>query len=178
MLLIFIETVRTRFLWMGNGGLSIQYIYQKGLKVLGIDTNAVAIKFAEEMTEKIRWNQPEWLLFTERFGFNLKKMLRYRSDHLKFQVQSIYELDAQEQFDYVLCHDVIEHLEFPKLLIEKVYAAMKQFAIISTPNAKTKSLRRFEYFMWLPDEFIELFGNRRVELVYCDDKKIYAKMYK
>lgn len=159
-------------------GLTSFRLYQKGLRVLGIDTNPVAIKYAEEVTEKARWQQPSLLRFAEKLGINLKKLLKYRQDDLRFQVQSIYDLNPEEQFDYVLCHDVIEHVQHPEKLIERVHAATKKFAIISTPNAKTKSPRKYDYFMWLPDEFLGLFGDRKVELVYCDDKKIYAKMYK
>lgn len=161
----------------GDGFTSFK-LYQKGLKVLGIDTNHYAIKLAREKTEETRWAQPRYLSFAERIGFNLKKMVGYRSADLQFRVQSVYNLGPEEKFDYVLCHDVIEHVQYPELLIEKVYDAMNCFAIISTPNAKTKRPREYDYFIWLPDEFLELFGARDVKLVYCDDKKIYAKMSK
>lgn len=159
-------------------GLTSFKLYQKGLNVLGIDTNSEGIRLAREMTEKVRWRQRSWLSFSQILGINVKKLLRYRGGDLRFRVQSVFDLNPEEKFDYVLCHDVIEHVQYPEKLIENVYAAMKTFAIISTPNAKLKDPRTFDYFLWLPEEFLELFGDHKVQLVYCDDYKMYAKMSK
>jgi len=159
-------------------GLTSFMLYKKGLRVLGIDSNSEGIRLAREKTEKARWMQPRWLSFTEKLGLNLKKTLSYRRRDLQFRVQSVFDLTPEEKFDYVLCHDVIEHVEYPERLIESIHTVMKNFAIISTPNAKFKNPKQFDYFLWLPEEFLELFGDRKVQLVFCDDYKIYAKMSK
>lgn len=159
----------------GDGFTSFK-LYQKGLKVVGIDTSAEGIRLAREKTNNMRWLQPPWLRFTEKIGLNLKKLIRYRQGDLRFRVQSVYDLDPNERYDYVLCHDVIEHVKHPELLIEKVFNVMRKAAIISTPNAKFKNPRQYDYYMWLPEEFLALFGDKKVELVHCDDSKIYAKM--
>ena len=161
----------------GDGFTSFK-LYQKGLKVVGIDTSAEGIRLAREKTDSIRWLQPPWLQFTGKIGVNFKKLLRYRQGDLRFRVQSIYDLDPNERYDYVLCQDVIEHVKYPELLIEKVFNTMRKSAIISTPNAKFTNPRQYDYFVWTPEEFLALFGNKNVEIVHCDHGKIYAKMWK
>jgi len=69
-------------------------------------------------------------------------------------------------------------VKYPELLIERVYNAVRKHAVISTPNAKHKNPKRYDYFMWLPDEFLRLFGEKNVKMLFCDDYKIFVQLSK
>ncbi len=74
-------------------GLTSYKAFKKGLNVIGIDANEVAIKYAKDKTRLFR-----------------DVMI---SGRLNFKAQSVYDIHGENVFDYALLHDVIEHLEKP-----------------------------------------------------------------
>jgi len=107
-----------------------------------------------------------------------KRVNRFDGGELQFRVQSIYDLPEKSHFDYVLCHDVIEHVEFPERLLEQIHATMKYYAIISTPNGSYKRPKEYDFQLWIPEEFEKLLGGYRFELVHLDNSKMFVKVFR
>ena len=60
-------------------------------------------------------------------GLHLKgngNTAQYNRGELEFLVMSGYDLNEINRYDYVLCDEVIEHVEQPEKLIERIYASM------------------------------------------------------
>ncbi len=84
-------------------------------------------------------------------------MARIAEDHYQnVLVQQVEELDFVEPFDLINCGDVLEHLQDPWLVLEKLYSvtAERGFLVISLPNAGHWTVVRdllqgkFEYVPW------------------------------
>jgi len=174
---------RGKILDVGCGDGLISYkLFEKGLSVIGIDTNEYAIELARKASEKIYGeNFIKHRLVSTLVSLGIytnEKVRRYSQGNLQFQVQSIYDLPERDYFDFVLCHDVIEHVEFPEKLLEKTHTCMKKYAIISTPNGAHKVPKKYDYQLWTLEEFEELLSAYRYEILHIDDSKIYVKMLK
>lgn len=52
-----------------------------------------------------------------------------------FRTQSIYETDYKEnQFDLVICSEVLEHLEYPQKALDNILKITSKYAVLSVPN--------------------------------------------
>lgn len=173
-----------RILDVGCGdGLTSFKLFEKGLAVVGIDTNAYATRLARRQCDKQIYGArilPRWRhrLLAAVGRYQAPHLERYRAGELRFHVRSVHDLNEVEKFDYVLCHDVIEHVERPEHLLENVHACMREFAIISTPNGTYKKPKEFDVQLWTPAEFEQLLGGYRYELILVDDAKIYVRLLK
>ena len=166
----------------GDGLISYR-LFEKGLKVLGIDTNAHAIQLANTVCRnKIHGAHPithaiQRMLVLLGITPN-KRVDRFSGGELQFRVQSIFDLKEKGYFDYILCHDVIEHVKYPEQLLERIYVSMACFAIISTPNGACKKPREYDFQLWTPEEFEALLHGYRFEVVHLDKSKMYVKLLK
>ena len=69
-------------------------------------------------------------------------------------------------------------MEHPQILIEKIYAAVKNYCVISTPNGAYKRPKEYDYNLWTPNEFSKLFANYDFEYHLVDKSKMYLKLIK
>lgn len=164
-------------------GLTSFKLFEKGLSVLGIEINPVAINQARSECKKEIFGRTRIKCFVNdlfsKYGFTDNNLIRrFSQEELKFINMSIYDLDMPNSFDYALCHDIIEHVEYPEVLLEKVYSAIKRFCIISTPNGAYKEPKEYDFKLWTQDEFSDLLRDYDFEYVYVDKSKMYVKLKK
>lgn len=117
-----IENVRgKKILDLGCGDGSLTYILAKaGAEVIGIDNEELGLKYANENLESV----------------NQKKNLRYT-----FIATSAYELPFDtETFDFVVCCDVVEHLNEPERMFREVSRVLKTGGkfVLTTPYRLTE----------------------------------------
>ena len=60
------------------------------------------------------------------------RLARQRSSLVEFEVKDIFE--ANEQFDYLLASEIIEHLPNPNDFLQKISKLFRKEALITTPN--------------------------------------------
>ncbi len=83
------------------------------------------------------------------------------SRHVQHDLNSERELPFErESFDYILCQEVIEHIENPWKLFRQMHRALKKdgFLVLTTPNIQSsyskKLFQKSGYFHWFtPDCF-------------------------
>lgn len=164
-------------------GLTSFKLFEKGLSVVGIDTNEYAIRLARKRTSKKIYGT----LYSKYIVHKIlpfldvtlnRQIKRFVKGELTFHSQSIYDVHKKDHFDYVLCHDVIEHVEFPEKLLAKIHECMKSFAIISTPNGAYKKPKQYDFQLWTPEEFQELLKEYSFTFTHLDRSKMFVKLMK
>ena len=78
---------------------------------------------------------------------------------------------------------MIEHLEFPEQLLEKVRHAIRKYAIITTPNGllpdgTMDKPDSYDYHVWSPETFAELLDGYNFEFLDLKPGTIAVKLYK
>lgn len=115
---------RKKFLDIGCGAGTLSfYVANKGNYVKGIDISSRTIKICR--------------INAERLGLN---------KNIYFQAADFLKIKKSEKFDYVLCNEVLEHLDDDKKTILKIYNELKDngIAIISVPS-KDAPLLKFNF---------------------------------
>ena len=119
----------------GDGVLSY-LLYEKGLKVSGIDLSEEAIEFAKNKT----------------------------NNRIEFKVGSVYHLPWEDNsFDIVLSSDVIEHLEDVSQYLKEIKRVLKPNGkcVISTPIRITEIPLDTEHVVeWFENEYRDLINNK------------------
>lgn len=67
---------------------------------------------------------------------------------IPFCIQSIYELPYEEEFDLVICCEVLEHLEEYEKALKELFRISKKYVLISVPSEplwRVLNLCRFKY---------------------------------
>lgn len=158
----------------GDGLISYQ-LFLRGFEVLGIDPVSKAIELGNrKIASSFLRRYP--LRVVRGWLNNLHILETLEREGITLKVQSIYDLDESQRFDYALCHDVIEHVADPSGLVERMMRAIKKFAIVTTPNGAYNSPGPYDYHFWDPQAFVDLFSGYRVELIEENKKRICARV--
>ena len=93
---------------------------------------------------------------------------RLKSLHIPFEcrTQNIYELEGE--FDFILCTEVIEHLELPGLAIQKLLASLSKngYLVITVPDGRMD--RSPGHINFWSQESFETFIKAHVKSVDCN----------
>ena len=174
---------------VGCGDGLISYLFFRlGFKVYGIDTSQTAIYLASTISkmalEKSMGENIEDVNETPFVhGDNKIHEKRIAQQELKFAIQSIYEIDQINTFDYAICSEVIEHLKYPDKLLKAVHNSIRKFAIITTPNGllsdgNVDAPGPYDYHVWTPKTFAELCKDYKFEFLDIKPGTIAIKLYK
>lgn len=157
-------------------GLCSYLLFQKGFRVVGIDTSECAIRLARSMTRKafvrerawwylpLRWHLPSRQLTVNQFG-----------QGLRFEIASLFDT-TEGPVDQLLMQEVIEHLTEPRAAIEKVATLIREFAVITTPNADYMKPHTLDYHTWNASQFMELFSGFDAQLIHRG-RRLIVKLF-
>lgn len=166
-----------RVLDIGCGdGLMSYVFFRRGLEIVGIDDNTMAIQIAEKIAPMAAGGELEGALALGGEDGPLPE--RYRDDQLKFRLQSGYDIDEPDAYDCAVCVEVIEHVEFPEKLVERIHNSIRDFAIITTPDGTDDEPGPYDFQIWTPDEFAEFLKDYRFEFLDLRPNTISVKLYK
>jgi 2-polyprenyl-3-methyl-5-hydroxy-6-metoxy-1,4-benzoquinol methylase len=98
------------------------------------------------------------------------------------ELLSIYELNVKEQFDNIYCGDVIEHLEFPAVAVNKMRDALRpngKLYMVTPPALPSGKVQDpHHYFEWTPEQMEQFMHRQEMEmqniLVRPNLKRMYA----
>lgn len=132
-------------------GLITWLLHKKGLDVEGFDNEPEAIKLARKQTE----------------------------GRLVFYQMDLYRppADFKKRFDYILAAEIIEHLERPEVLVERIRQWVREYAIITTPLKKGRKKDRYHLREYKPHELVEVLKPLKTEILKVD-RNIFVKAYK
>jgi 2-polyprenyl-3-methyl-5-hydroxy-6-metoxy-1,4-benzoquinol methylase len=130
----------------GEGYWTIHWL-QQGIKARGSDFSTQAIELA-------------------------KANAKEQNVQGEFQVASIYDLQANDAAEVIVCCEVLEHLEYPEQALQVLQSLVKQYLIISVPREplwKAMNMARGKYWRdlgntpghiqhWSKPAFIKLVG--------------------
>ena len=68
------------------------------------------------------------------FSEKIIKTARERFPFLDFYVKSIYDMGPEDGADFILCCEVLEHLEFPEKALKKLNTITGKYCLLSVPN--------------------------------------------
>ena len=107
----------TRILDVGcGGGILSEQLHKQGAKVTGIDSSSKSITIARQHAEEQNYN-------------------------IKYINKSIFDITDFDSFDFIVCFEMIEHIDKPDDLIKKIneLSAKKSGLFLSTINRNLKS---------------------------------------
>jgi 2-polyprenyl-3-methyl-5-hydroxy-6-metoxy-1,4-benzoquinol methylase len=166
----------------GGDGLISYKLFEKGLDVLCVDYSAVGIALAHKEFERAIYGTSvfkyprKWL---SQLGIQQSRLMsRYAADKLKVWAGSIFDMAVDKPFDYIVCHEVIEHMPDPAALVKLIHNAIRYYALISTPDVTNQPPHALDYHSWTPQSFKEFLKDYRFEFIKCDGKHMYVKLYK
>lgn len=110
--------------------------------VVGIDNNLRAIELA-----------------------NIKSKVLADTKNLFFAHKAFTGLNRNVYYDYILAHEVIEHVPNPEVLLSIINGLMRKFAIITTPNKSYNKPDKYDHNMWTRKEFQELLAPYKYEFL-------------
>jgi len=166
----------------GGDGLISFKMFEKGLDVTCIDTNVRSIQLARERFVKAIYGEQVWRRHPRRllswFGIMRTPLMeRFECGKANLLVGSAFEMPATT-YDYVVCHEVIEHVPYPEDLLRIIHSSMRYFAIISTPDTTNRELHPLDYHGWTPETFSLLLKDYRFEFIKQDGWSMYVKLHK
>jgi 2-polyprenyl-6-hydroxyphenyl methylase/3-demethylubiquinone-9 3-methyltransferase len=99
-----------------GGGILSEELYKQGAKVTGIDSSSKSISIAKQHADQNNYN-------------------------IKYINKSIFEISDLDTYDFVICFEMIEHINNPKDLIKiiKDHSSKKSGLFLSTINRNLKS---------------------------------------
>ena len=178
-----------RVLDVGCGDGLISYLFfRSGCDVVGFDTSKTAIKLANIVSEMaVQSSMGADIADVQNTPFvqgdKAEMLQRLKNQALQYSESSIYDFSEPDSFDYAICSEVIEHLEFPEQLLEKVRHAIRKYAIITTPNGllpdgTMDKPDSYDYHVWSPETFAELLDGYNFEFLDLKPGTIAVKLYK
>jgi len=122
-------------------GLLCKLFLKKGVtrKVFGIDTSSKAIELGKEL----------YVDSCETGRMELKQ-------------QSFEKLHHRKRFEYIVCSEVIEHVDNPEKFIVKIQKMVKNWAIITTPNANLVSPGKYDKQFFELSQLVDIFERNGV----------------
>lgn len=165
----------------GDGVLSYR-LFENGLNVTCVDSNFHAVQQGERKVREALYGRGPFA-FTRRLlsDWNVRPRAlarRYQAGELTFIHASVFELELESSFDYIVCHEVIEHVPEPDRLVAWIYQNMRHFAVISTPDVSHSPPHALDYHSWTPESFSELLKDYRFEYIFKNGYDMYVKLYK
>lgn len=166
----------------GGDGVLSYLLFEHGLNVVCVDSNIRAIELGDLMVRTA--------LYGDGFSGSIRRLLseanirprplakRYEAGELTFLAKSVFDLEVPEPFDYVVCHEVIEHIPEPAKLIKWISQNMKHYAIISTPNVSNRPPHELDYHSWTAETFSDFLFDYNHEFIFNDGYDMYVKLYK
>tara|TARA_B100001093_G_C26840633_1_gene1020381 strand:- start:822 stop:1514 length:693 start_codon:yes stop_codon:yes gene_type:complete len=99
-----------------GGGILSEQLHEQGAKVTGIDSSSKSISIARRHAEQQNYD-------------------------INYINKSIFEITDIDNFDFIVCFEMIEHIEKPNELIKKIneLSAKKSGLFLSTINRNLKS---------------------------------------
>ena len=99
-----------------GGGILSEQLHKQGAKVTGIDSSSKSITIARQHAEEKNYN-------------------------IKYINKSIFDVTDLDSFDFIVCFEMIEHINKPNELIKKIneLSAKKSGLFLSTINRNLKS---------------------------------------
>ena len=99
-----------------GGGILSEQLYKQGAIVTGIDSSSKSITIARQHAEEQNYN-------------------------IKYINESIFDVTDLDNFDFIICFEMIEHINKPNELIKKIseLGAKKSGLFLSTINRNLKS---------------------------------------
>ena len=166
-----------RILDVGCGDGLISYmLFRRGFEVVGIDTSEFGLRLASDTCQRAVLGAFDDALAIDHAGPHL--MQRFKDGELEFRRQSIKDFNETETFDYVLCSEVIEHVPAPERLVANVQRAMRDFAVITTPDGRLDGPGPSDYQVWTPDEFQTFLTGYRIEPFAIREGTISVRLFK
>lgn len=173
---------------MGCGdGLMSYLFFRSGLKVLGIDTSETGIQLAKLVSQ---------MALTKKMGADIKSiqgmpltvgnqqdlMPRFEKGELAFTQTSVFDNRDANAFDYLLCAEVIEHVDNPKKLLDIIHRVTRNFAIITTPDGllpdgNMSELGPYDFNVWSKDTFTSLLEGYNFEFLDLRQGTIGIKLF-
>lgn len=166
----------------GGDGVLSYLLFQHGLTVDCVDNNTHAIQLGNSMVEKtvygsgLRGLVKKILSKTSVHSSPL--IQRYKDGEINLLGVSIFDLEIVEPYDYIVCHEVIEHIPEPDELLTWIYQNMKHFAIISTPDVTNHPPHELDYNSWTPETFSSFLAPYKFEFIFKNGYDMYVKLYK
>ena len=173
---------------MGCGDGLISYLFfRSGFKVSGIDTSETGIHLAKtvsQMALKKRMgediNSVQGMPFTA--GNHLDLMGRFEQGGLSFTQMSAFDIKGAKKFDYLLCAEVIEHVQNPEKLLDIIHRITREFAIITTPDGllpdgKIGPPGPYDFHVWSKDSFADLLRSYQFEFLNMRPGTIGVKLF-
>ena len=99
-----------------GGGILSEELYKQGAKVTGLDSSSKSISIARQHAEQNNYD-------------------------IKYINNSIFEITDLDIYDFVICFEMIEHIDKPNDLIKKIkeHSSKKSGLFLSTINRNLKS---------------------------------------
>ena len=99
-----------------GGGILSEQLHKQGAKVTGIDSSSKSITIAKQHAEEQNYN-------------------------IKYINKSIFDVTDLDSFDFIVCFEMIEHIDKPNELIKKIseISTKKSGLFLSTINRNLKS---------------------------------------
>ena len=178
-----------RILDIGCGDGLISYLFFRlGFDVVGFDTSETAIQLANLVSK---------MAINDRMGADISAVhgtaytagnqdilsKRLIQNALQFRKQSIYDINEENDYDYAICSEVIEHVERPLDLLKNIHNAIRKFAIITTPDGTLPdgSIDKpgaYDYHILTPKTFADLLLGYNYEFINLRAGTISIKLFK
>jgi 2-polyprenyl-3-methyl-5-hydroxy-6-metoxy-1,4-benzoquinol methylase len=110
-------------------GLLAKLLLKKGVtqKVLGIDTSKKAVELGKDL-----------------YADSCK------TKRMELKCQDFKSMNKRRKFDYIVCSEVIEHVDNPELFLRKINNMTKKWAIITTPNSEFVTPGKYDKTLFSP----------------------------
>lgn len=147
----FKDVERGTLLDVGCGdGLPACKLAEMGFFVTGVDNEKKGLELANKMCKE----QVMWVI----------------DDITKFEKK----LGDTDWYDYMLCLDVIEHLEDPRVIVKLMNKVVK-FAILITDDKQCrKELGQFHLREYLREEIVDMFKGFKMEEILIQDHRFFG----
>ena len=159
----------------GDGLLSFLF-FQKGFKVVGIDSDFTGVNLGQKQIIKHYFPKHPIEFILGIIGGGPINYLAKQG--IELRNISAYDLNDELLFDYAICMEVIEHVPEPSKLIEKIMSITRKYSILSTPNGEWCAPEVEDYQFWTPTEFIAMIGKHKSEILHVDRNRIFVKLIK
>lgn len=142
-------------------GLMTYLLWWKGLNVVGIDTEPLGISLAHEFAAPA-----------------LKHSGKGNYPTIAYHHMSYEEMIPGTLFDYILCHNVIEHVPNPDGLVRFIWESTRKKALISTENGDVHTeIGKYDLHRWTKAEFAELFKGLPCQALKTNDPAMCEIQY-
>ena len=173
-----------RVLDIGCGdGLMSFASFRRGLSVIGIDNNELAVGLAEIVCADAvagKFEAAFQVVCEAALSGDAQARMSVRAaeGELSFTCRSAFDLDEDGAYDCALCVEVIEHVAEPAALLAKIHRAIRNFAIITTPDGTGETPGPYDHQIWTPQAFYDFLDGYRFEALDLRSGTIAVKLFR